>query len=135
MDVLWNSADFNPIAPPSRCHSNFTSAIDCSHGAVVGLAPVTADKIADICTSMRCKLLTIVKNWEASGQGDGGMDREDNNGDENAEARSVDDHEIVDDSNSESSRAPTFGVLNKHRPARALDSCAAFLGGMPSYLL
>jgi hypothetical protein len=25
---------------------------------------------------MRCKLLTIIKNWETSGQGDGGMDRE-----------------------------------------------------------
>jgi hypothetical protein len=110
------------------------SAIDCSHGAVVGLAPATADKIADICTFMRCKLLTIVKNWEASGQGDGGMDREDNNEDENAEARSVGNHEIDDNSNSESLRAPTFGAL-KHRPARALDSRAAFLGGMPSYLL
>jgi hypothetical protein len=73
---LWNSADFNPTAPPSRCHSDFVSEIDCSHAAVIGLTAATAVKIADIFTSMQCKLLTIIKNWEASGQGDGGMDRE-----------------------------------------------------------
>ena len=34
---LWNSELFNPVAPPSRCHSDFAMAIVCSYGQVVGL--------------------------------------------------------------------------------------------------
>ena len=121
---LWNSPDFNPVAPPSRCHSDFVSETDCSHAAVVGLAPATAVKVADLITSMRCKLLTIIKNWEASGQGDGGMDREE----DDAEVQDVNEEQDEDEA------VPTFGSLTQ-RPARALDSRAAFLRGMPSYLL
>ena len=58
---LWNSSDFNPIAPPSQCHSVFVSEIDCSYAAVLGLAAATAAKNANLFTSMRCKLLTILK--------------------------------------------------------------------------
>ncbi len=98
--------------------------IDCSHAAVAGLTAAMADRIVDLFTSMRSKLMTIIKNWEASGQGDGGMDAEeqaDNNADINH------DHEEGNDNH--------FGSL-AHRPARALDSRSAFLRpGMPSYLL
>jgi hypothetical protein len=99
------------------------SQIDCSHAAVAGVTAATADRIADLFTSMRSKLMTIIKNWEASGQGDAGMDAEeqvDNNAD-------INDHEEGNDNH--------FGSL-AHRPARALDSRSAFLRpGMPSYLL
>jgi hypothetical protein len=155
---LWNSSDFNPVAPPSRCHSDFISEIDCSHAAVVGLTAATAIKIADLFTSMRCKLLTIIKNWEASGQGDGGMDRE-HNGEDDEPNQEVDENDVLgreqdegdDDeqqehqeiadlnvgeinNNERSSTAPMFGSL-RQRPARALDSRGAFLRGMPSYIL
>lgn len=101
------------------------SQIDCSHAAVAGLAAATADRIADLFTSMRTKLMTIIKNWEASGQGDGGMDAEEEQVDNNAD---INDHEEGNDDH--------FGSL-AHRPARALDSrSSAFLRpGMPSYLL
>ena len=149
---LWNSSDFNLIAPPSQCHSDFISEIDCSHAAVVGLTAATAVKIADLFTSMRCKLLTIIKNWEASGQGDGGMDREQGEEDENSggvdreldgrgeqeldneNAEATMDEIGNDNNNDSSSMAPTFGSL-RQRPARSLDSRAAFLRGMPSYIL
>ena len=112
---------------------------------------------------MRCKVLILIKNWEASGQGDGGVDRVydkyggdneqqslDENGDlmnwgqqqdrdkerdEIAEESDVDKEEIEKGKNNvSSSTSPTFGSL-KQRPARALDTCAAFLRGMPSYTL
>ena len=136
---LWNSSEFNPIAPPSSCHSDFVSGIDCSHAAIAGLTAATAVRIADLFTSMRCKLLTIIKNWEASGQGDGGMDHEqdegdgeqdlDENGSMGDEQEQREDAIDDRDKNNES-----FGSL-RQRPARALDSRAAFLRGMPSYIL
>lgn len=107
---------------------------------------------------MRCKLLTIIKNWEASGQGDGGMDRE-HNGEDDEPNQEVDENDVLgreqdegdDDeqqehqeiadlnvgeinNNERSSTAPMFGSL-RQRPARALDSRGAFLRGMPSYIL
>jgi hypothetical protein len=101
------------------------SQIDCSHAAVAGLTAATADRIADLFTSMRSKLVTIIKKWEASGQGDGGMDAEEQ----------VDNNADMDINDHEDDNANHFGSL-AHRPARALDSRAAFLRpGMPSYLL
>jgi hypothetical protein len=153
---LWNSSDFNPIATLSRCHSDFVSKIDCSHAAVLGLTAATAVKIANLFTSMRCKLLTITKNWEASGQGDGGMDRDQDeedyelqelgeNGvmgreqdggddDEQHEIQAIADSNVDEIDNNEGSlMAPMFGSL-RQRPAQALNSRAAFLRGMPSYI-
>ncbi|KAI2512647.1 hypothetical protein MHU86_1866 [Fragilaria crotonensis] len=97
---------------------------------------------ADIFTSMRCKLLTIIRNWEASGQGDGGMDREqDGEGDEQVlddygglDRGQQDGGDEEDDNNETSSMAQAFVSL-RQRPARALDNRAAFLRGMPSYIL
>ena len=83
---------------------------------------------------MRSKLLTVIKNcWKASGQGDDGMDREQ---EDQGDADEQED-EVFHDENAESfSMSPAaFGSLSQ-RPARALDSRAAlFLGGMPSYIL
>jgi hypothetical protein len=78
---------------------------------------------------MRCKLLTLIKNWEASGQGDGGMDREQDGGDDDQQ-----EEEDELDSNAAANVDRAFGSLAQ-RPARALDSRAAFLRGMPPYIL
>jgi hypothetical protein len=75
----------------------------------------------------------VIKNWEeASGQGDGGMDREqENQGDADEQ-----EDEVLEYENAESSSMSpaAFGSLSQI-PARALDSRAAFLGGMLSYIL
>ena len=68
---LWNSELFNPVAPPSRCHSDFAMAIDCSYGQVVRLQPAKPPKIADCLASMRSYFLKIIPKWEQSGQGKG----------------------------------------------------------------
>ena len=108
------------------------SQIDCSHAAVAGLTAATADRIADLFTSMRSKLVAIIRNWEASGQGDGGMDAEEQEADSNA---NIDTNSDMDGNDQEDGNGNRFGSL-AHRPARALDSRAAFLRpGMPSYLL
>ena len=65
---------FNPTAPASECHSDYQIAVDCSHEAVAGLVPATPQKIEDVFTSMRSDLLRIISRWEQSGQGEGGMD-------------------------------------------------------------
>ncbi|KAI2491114.1 hypothetical protein MHU86_23465 [Fragilaria crotonensis] len=84
---------------------------------------------------MRCKLVTIIKNCEASGQGDGGMDREEEGDHEQLEIDAENAEANADEINNESSSiAPAFGSL-RQRPARALDSRAAILRGMPSYIL
>jgi hypothetical protein len=45
---MWNSPGFNPVAPPSECHSDFIDAIDCSFVKVEFLNPATPQKIEDI---------------------------------------------------------------------------------------
>ena len=64
---MWNSPEFDPVAPASECHSNFQSCTIGSFKQVKGLAPA----------SMQSKLLRIITRWEQSGQGEGGMDAED----------------------------------------------------------
>ena len=71
---LWNSPDFNPVAPPSDCHLDFHTATNCSYEEVAGLSPATPQRIEDIFTSMRSDLARIIRRWEQSGQGEGGLD-------------------------------------------------------------
>ena len=99
--------------------------------------------------------MTIIKNWKASGHSNDVMDQEqeDEMGDKwltrawwgwrrttrpfcDDDALESNLGEIVEDNNDESSSmaAPTFGRLMQ-RPARVLDSRAAFLNGMPLYIL
>lgn len=120
---MWNSRTYNPVAPPSTCHIDFQTAIDCSFQAVSTLNPATPQKVQDIFASLRSNLLRIIQNWERSGQGEGGTD-------ETIDAEDADD--VVDGAPEES--GDTIGGL-QGRPARALESRAAFLYGKPSYLL
>jgi hypothetical protein len=72
---LWNSPDYNPVAPPSDCHADFqTASTVCSYEDVASLPPATPQRIEDIFTSMCSDLLLIMRRWEESGQGEGGRD-------------------------------------------------------------
>jgi hypothetical protein len=91
---LWNSSAFNPLAPPSACHEDFMTFIDCCHNLVVHLTPATPQRIQDFFTSTRSDLLRIISNWEMSGQGDGGRENEDATVDDNSSSTSVDIDEL-----------------------------------------
>jgi hypothetical protein len=45
---LWNSSEFNPIAPPSDCHFDFQVVTDCLYNLVQALAPAMPEKVEDI---------------------------------------------------------------------------------------
>ena len=157
---LWNSSTFNPIAPASECHFDFQEATDCSYDLVAGLTPATPQRVEDIFTSMRSDLLRIISRWEQSGQGEGGRDQEDDDNEEQQEDASTYDADeeeeqgfgaeqpVLDDNvsfmTSQTSPASAIDAFPRRRanigtlggrPARALQSRAAFLNGRPSYLL
>ena len=124
---LWNSPAFNPRAPPSACHEDFMSSIDCCHDLVVHLTPATSQRIQDFFTSTRSDLIRIISNWEMSGQGDGGRENEDASVNDNGSSTpSIDVEELP---------PAAMGGNLCNRPPRALDNRAAFLNGRPSYLL
>lgn len=139
MSDMWNSSDFNPVAHASDCHTDYIDAIDCSHTNVEMLSPATPQKIEDLLVSMRSDLLRIITRWEQSGQGEGGRDQEENEeeGSDN-DIQSVVGDDILTRAHQarqeENIRGGVGGLLSG-RPARALQSRAAFLNGKPSYLL
>jgi hypothetical protein len=131
---LWNCSEFNPVAPPSDCHFDFQVATDCSYNLVKSLAPATPEKVEDIFVSMRAHLLRIITRWEQSGQGEGGRENEDaeepDQDDAASFATSIATQPAVDGNSPDKAIGSLLG-----RPARALQSRAAFLNGRPSYLL
>jgi hypothetical protein len=155
---LWNSSAFNPVAPASECHFDFQEATNCSYDLVAGLTPATPQRIEDIFSSMRSDLIRIISRWEQSGQGEGGRDQEcdasQEEDDDGYSSTDADDEEEAIGANGDnasfmtsqtspaSAHDATFprrhrsniGTL-RGRPARALQSRAAFLNGRPSYLL
>jgi hypothetical protein len=142
MSNLWNSDQFNPVAAPSDCHSDFVLPIDCSYTHVAGLAPATPQKIADCLASMKSDLLRIISRWEQSGQGEGGRENEDNEDNEGYNNENGDTPSPRIRRQSSSSAADGSDVNNtiilgslSARPARALHSRQSFLNGRPSYLL
>ena len=124
---LCNSPDFNPVAPASECHVDFVSATVCSYEQVQELSPATPQKIQDIFASMQSDLLRIISRWEQSGQGEGGMDEVD---DENAGISLSCTSSVSEDNGGQYQHSSLA-----RRPARALQTRAAFLNGRPSYLL
>ena len=64
---MWNSPEFNPVAPASACHSDFQSCTTCLFKQVEGLAPATPQKIEGTFASMRSELLRIITQWKQSG--------------------------------------------------------------------
>ena len=113
---LWNSKEFNPESFMTSCHESFTEVKDLSYAAIADFSIANQRKVQDKIANIRRELLEIIKNWEQSGQGDGGIGYD------------SDDDDIVD--------SPTagFGRLS-NRPRRALDSRSAFLRNKPPYLL
>jgi len=130
---LWNDSSFNPTAPASDCHSDYQTAVDCSYEVVAGLAPATPQKIEDVFTSMRSDLLRIISRWEQSGQGEGGMDNEQEQECQD-DMMSMASSSIASNEASPRAAGANIGSLSG-RPSRALQSRAAFLNGRPSYLL
>ena len=126
---LWNSPDYNPVAPPSDCHVDFQTATDCSYDDIAGLSPATPQRVEDTLTSMRRDLLLIMRRWEQSGQGEGGTENSDADEEGHEEQRAE---------GALSAGAATadrsLGSLSG-RSARALQSRAAFLNGKPAYLI
>ena len=148
---LWNSSEFNPVAPSLDCHFDFQTATPCLYDLVTGMTPATPQKIEDSLTSMGAKILRIVGRWEQSGQGKGGTAEEqeldklpdhvdfgsarEENGDDNSNtASSLANNEQPLSSSSSPSSHDRFGGLSG-RSACALQSRSAFLNGEPSYLL
>ena len=124
------------MAPrPSRCHSDFAVAIDCSFQQVAGLQPVIPQKIADCLILIRNDLLKIIPKWEQSGHAEGGRDNalEQSNNDDEQE-QEEDDSFLSTSIRSNASNIAALGPLS-HRPARALQLRSSFLGGRPSYVL
>ena len=92
-------------------HADFSNPIHIRHSRVAALSPATPDKVQEKFSTMNVNLVRIVRNWERSGQGDGGIDVE-NDGDEDGE----------------------FGQLD-NRSGGALCTRSGFLGGNQPYLL
>jgi hypothetical protein len=109
--------------------------LDCSHTTVELLSPATPQKIEDILVSMRSDLLRIITRWEQSGQGEGGRDQDENSHEEGSKHDDIESD--VDGEGRESIHVGGVGGggLLSGRPARALQNCASFLNGKPSYLL
>lgn len=110
----WNSISFNPTARPSECHPDFSTEIDCSHSKVENLRVADATRIENYLTDYRTELLRIIRDWERSGQGEGGRSS------------------FVPSPDGTITEA--FGAL-ANRPAQALQSRQNFIVGRPSYLL
>lgn len=88
---------------------------------------------------MRSDLLRIITRWEQSGQGEGGIDHYDGGDEEGQHEEALDEENSLavnddDDFTRLSSNARNIGSLGG-RPARALQTRAAFLNGRPSYVL
>ena len=122
---LWNSPDFNPVAPVSDCHFDFETSIVCSYDQVEALSPAMPQKVEDIFVSIRSDLLRIITKWEQSGQGEGGRDAEEEYQEGSFYGMPSSSLTGVNYS------SESIGCL-AGQPSRALQSRAAFLNERPS---
>jgi len=93
---------------------------------------------------MRTDLLRIIRDWERSGQGEGGSTEEDEEQDnidilDNNEQQEEADASMMTTSSLTSNCHPRHGTNDtigglRNRPARALHLRQSFLNGRPSYL-
>jgi hypothetical protein len=122
----WNDKDCNPVAAVSDCHEDFAVPTNCAHSEVATLMPGVPQKVEDSLASIRSNLISIITDWERSGQGERGRHAgSDEEGDPDGNDY------IIWDTNS-----ARFGSLStRTRSECALQSRAAFLCGKPSYLL
>jgi hypothetical protein len=52
----WNDPSFNPIAPASACHEEFTGTTNCSHNLVAMIILATPQKVKDSLVSIHVNL-------------------------------------------------------------------------------
>ncbi|KAL3804833.1 hypothetical protein HJC23_006605 [Cyclotella cryptica] len=79
MSDKWNDKNYNPktMIFHTEGQDKFREEIDFNYSSVQHLAAATPDKYKTKMSEMMGQLKRIIQNWEASGQGEGG-----NNGDE-----------------------------------------------------
>ncbi|KAG7339920.1 hypothetical protein IV203_024970 [Nitzschia inconspicua] len=133
----WNSPDFNPTTMVSTtttttttttrpCHNDFSEEIDVGFDATSKFVRASPEKVRDKLLTMRFNLISIIDNWERSGQG-GDNDRIDKDDD--------------DDEEEDSSAVEGVTTARKYEWGRsegrqgAFDGRKSFLGSKPSYLL
>lgn len=108
----WNDSDFCPI---TEClpdlHTDFSSELTIDHSLVSSMSEASPEKCENKFSSMMVDLKRVIANWEKSGQGDGGVD--------------VDEDDIGDG---------RFGSL-QNRTRCALDCRHSFVKYQQSYLL
>jgi hypothetical protein len=110
LSSLWNDANFSPVTEYiNDLQSDFMRPISIPHSRVSTLSPATPDKVQEKISTMTVCLQQIIQKWQLSGQGDSGIDINDN-------------------------EDKVFGLLDNH-PCGALNTRLAFLGNNPSYLL
>ena len=118
----WNSTTFNPKTTISNCHYDFKEEHDVGHKACSEFARATAIKVKDKLARMKTDLTTIIQKWERSGQGDGGIEEE------------KDDEEDNPEQFGDSPQAKVDWGRSKGRTG-AFDCRDSFLAHHPSYLL
>ncbi|KAL3788047.1 hypothetical protein HJC23_008391 [Cyclotella cryptica] len=79
ISVKWNDRDFNPktMILDIEGQSEFLDEIDLDYSSVQHFAAATPDKCETKFDEMMVALKRIIQNWEASGQGEGGVNNED----------------------------------------------------------
>ena len=110
----WNDCEYNPTTMilTTEGQSEYTEEIDLPYSSIAQLASATPEKCKSKMDEMMIALKRIIQQWEASGQGDGSNDDEDE-GDRS-------EHEL--------------GILT-NRSAYALGSRAGFFKYKELYLL
>jgi hypothetical protein len=80
----WNDIAFEPETNViDDLHSDFSCSIKIPHNKVALLSLATPDKVLEKISTMNVLLQRLIRNWERSGQGDGGIDVL-NDGDDNS---------------------------------------------------
>jgi hypothetical protein len=80
----WNDQTFDPWTVPSRCSKTFNNPIDLSYTVhvVASMTPADGKKVRNILSQIRANLLRMIQNWEDSGQGNCGYQRQCDNEEE-----------------------------------------------------
>ena len=78
----WNDPKFNPVSLPINGHFDFAAPIDLGYDKVcAGLRYATPEYVKDRVTNLTHHLRRVIRNFQQSGQGDGGRTSEDNDKD------------------------------------------------------
>jgi hypothetical protein len=125
----WNNPFFAPETEEIQgLHSNFSTTEALDHDLVSQMSPATPERCQRAVSSMIVELSRVIRNWEASGQGDGGVEEE-----EEEDERDVGDHD-ADGDNGRVGVAGDYGCL-KHRSRGALDVRHSFVQSQQTYIL